>query len=120
MNTGIEIEGFEELEEFLQGMTINESDERRAMRKAIEPIYEEVYSAAPEDKAKLKKSIKKQVKKDGFSTVGTIKLGAWYSMFNEFGTSRNKSHIGFFDRAVERTKDEAIEILKKELLDKVK
>jgi phage protein, HK97 gp10 family len=116
----IEIEGFEELEAMLQGMTITEADERKAMQKAIEPIYNEVDANAPERTGNLRKQIKKQVLKDGFATVGVIKLGSWYSLFNEFGTSKSKKHVGFFARAVNKTKDEAVSILAKELLDKAK
>lgn len=120
MANSIEITGFEELEEMLQDMTITPEDESRAMRKAIEPIYNEVDANAPERTGNLRKQIKKQVKKDGFATVGIIKLGAWYSIFEEFGTSRSKKHVGFFTRAVNKTKDESISILAKELLDKAK
>lgn len=120
MYDGIEIEGLDELTDFLADMTIDEADENKAMRKAIEPIYEEVVKNSPSDMGYLRRNIKKQVKKEDLSTVGIVKLGAWYSMFNEFGTSKNKSHIGFFNRAVEKSKDESLEILKKELLDKAK
>lgn len=112
----IEIEGFEELEQILQDMTITDAQEKRAMKKALEPIYEEVMRNAPESTGNLKRQIKTSVKKEDFSTIGTVKLGAWYSLFNEFGTSRNKSHIGFFERSVNSTKDEAIKILTEELL----
>jgi HK97 gp10 family phage protein len=116
----IETEGFEEIETMLQDMTITLEDESKAMRKAIEPIYEEVDKTAPEHTGSLRKQVKKQVKKDGVATVGVIKLGAWYSLFNEFGTSMSKKHVGFFSRAVNKTADEAVNILAKELLDKAK
>lgn len=116
----IEIAGFEEIEEMLKDMTITDAEEIKAMSKAIEPIYQEVYKNSPEETGNSKRQIKKQVRKDGFATVGVIKLGAWYSMFNEFGTSKNKKHVGFFERAVNKKADEAVNILAKELLDKAK
>ncbi|EPS48438.1 phage protein, HK97 gp10 family [Clostridium botulinum CFSAN002367] len=38
----------------------------------------------------------------------------------EFGTSQSKAHVGFFDRAVKGSENEAIEAVAKELLDKAK
>lgn len=118
---GIEISGFDELENLLQDMTISDADEKKAMKKAIEPIYQEIYVNAPIGKTrKLKKQITKAVKKEDFATIGVIKLGAFYSMFEEFGTSKSKSHVGFFERSVNKTEKQALEILTKELIDKVK
>jgi HK97 gp10 family phage protein len=118
--SGIQIEGFEELEELLQDMTIDESDEKKAIRKAIDVIGDEVEKNTPVGATEKLKKIKKSVKKEGFATVGTVKMGAFYDIFQEFGTSQQKKHIGFFERSVEKSKDEAIEILGKELLDKAK
>jgi len=112
----IEIDGFDDLEELLREMTITEADEKKAMKKALEPIYDEVIRNAPESSGDLKRQIKTSVKKEDLATVGEVKLGAWYSMFNEFGTSQNKKHIGFFERSVNSTKDQAIRILTEELL----
>ncbi|WP_019850629.1 HK97-gp10 family putative phage morphogenesis protein [Desulfitobacterium sp. PCE1] len=112
----IEIDGFEELEQALQEMTITEADEKRAMKKALEPIYEEVMRNAPESKGNLKRQIKTSVKREDFSTVGKVRLGVWYSKFNEFGTSQSKKNVGFFERSVNSTKDQAIKILTEELL----
>lgn len=112
----IEIDGFDDLEELLQDMTITPADEKKAMKKALEPIYEEVMNNAPDSSGDLKRQIKTSVKKEDFATVGTVKLGAWYSAFNEFGTSKSKKHIGFFERSVNSTKDQAIKILTEELL----
>lgn len=117
---GIELEGMEEFTDMLVDMTIDESDEKKAMKKAIEPIYQEAYVNAPQRTGKLKKGIKKQVRKEDLATVGIIKLGVFYSMFNEFGTSKSKKNIGFFERSVEKSKGEALKILAKELLDKAK
>ncbi|HBJ2612668.1 TPA: hypothetical protein LA742_001096 [Clostridium botulinum] len=119
MDNGIEIEGMEELTNFLTDITIDESDERRAVKKGIEVIAKEVESNTPVLTGRLKK-IKKGVKKEGFATVGTVRLGAWWDLFQEFGTSQQKHHIGFFDRAVKGSEDEAVEIVSRELLDKVR
>jgi len=117
---GIEISGFEELERLVQGMTLTDGDASKAMKSAVKVIADEVDSNAPERTKNLKKNIKTTVTKEGFATVGTVKLGAFYSMFQEFGTSRSKKNAGFFERSVNARQDEAISILAKEILSKVK
>lgn len=120
MSNCIQVEGFEELESLLEDMTITEADEKKAMRAAINPIAEEVEKDTPEDTRELKESIKKQVKKEELATVGFVRMGKFYDIFQEFGTSKSKKNAGFFERAVNRSKDEAVKILGDKLLDKVK
>lgn len=112
----IDIDGFEDFEELIQKMTVTEATQRKAMKKAIEPIAFEVEKNTPERTGTLKKSIIRTVKKDGLAVVGIVRMGKFYDIFQEFGTSHSKSHVGFFERSVNRTQDEAISILKKELL----
>jgi len=117
---GMEITGFEELEAFLTGVTITEADEKKAMRLAIEPIAAEVKGNTPKGFTKKLMNIKKTVTTEGFATVGTVKVGMYYGMFQEFGTSTNKRNVGFFERSVNATQDKAILILANEILKKVK
>ncbi len=116
MSNSIELSGFDELEDLLHDMTVSDADEKKAMKKAIEPIHREIESNSPEKTSKLKREIKDTVKKEDFATVGEVKLGAWYSPFQNWGTSQQKAHVGFFDRAVNKSKDEALRILAEELL----
>ena len=120
MPSAIVIEGFEDLEEYIQEMTLTENDKKTAMKAAIEPIGEEVRNNTPVKSEKLKKSVRTQVKKEGFATVGIVKMGEFYGKFQEFGTSQQKAHVGFFERAVNKSQNKAIGILSKELLDKAK
>lgn len=117
---GMEITGFEELQSFLTGMTMSESDEKKAMKIAIAPIATEVKNNTPQGYSKKLMNIKTTVTKEGFATVGTVKLGMFYGMFQEFGTSRSKRNAGFFERSVNATQDKAILILANEILKKVK
>lgn len=119
MVDGIEIEGMDGFSEMLQHMTIDEADERKAVRKGIEVVAKQIERNTPVLTGKLKK-IKKSVKKEGFATVGAVRLGTWWDLFQEFGTSQQKHHIGFFDKAVKNSEDKAVEIVSKELLDKVR
>lgn len=117
---GIEIEGFEELEKYVQDMTLSEGDKRSAMKLAIKPIEEEVRKDTPVKSKKLQESIKSQVKKEDFAVAGVVKMGKFYDIFQEFGTSQQKKNVGFFERAVNKSQGKAIEILSRELMDKAK
>jgi len=118
--SGIEIEGMDEFTKMLEDMTISEADEKKAMRKAIKPIADEVEKNSPVGKTGKLKKVSKTVKKDGLATVGIVRTKAWYDIFQEFGTSRQKKNVGYFERSVKNTEDKAAEILANELLDKAK
>ncbi|WP_338107370.1 HK97-gp10 family putative phage morphogenesis protein [Clostridium novyi] len=120
LSDGIRIEGLDEFEKMIQDAVIDDSDVKKAMKKALEPIAETVENNTPVRTGKLKKSVKKQVKTDGLGVVGIVKLGKFYDMFEEFGTSQQKHHVGFFDRAVRSSADESLNILGKELFKKLK
>lgn len=116
---GIEIEGMEEFTDMIEDMTIDEADEKKAIRNAIRPIAEEIEKNTPIGSGKLKK-ISKTVKKEGLATVGIVRTKAFYDIFQEFGTSEQKKNVGYFDRSVKNTENEALSILAKELLDKAR
>jgi len=113
---GIEIDGFDDLEEILKGMTITEQDEKRAMRKALKPIADGVEKDTPERTGKLKRTLKTTVKREDLAIVGIIRFGAFWDVFQEFGTSKSKKNVGFFERSVNKSEKKAIEILANELL----
>ena len=116
MSNSIELSGFPELENLLHDMTISDAKEKAAMRLAIVPIKEGLMQATPEGKTRKLMDIKTTVKKEGFATVGILRLGEFYGMFQEFGTSRQRAHVGFFDATVRRREREALAILTSELL----
>ncbi|WP_096635853.1 HK97-gp10 family putative phage morphogenesis protein [Clostridium cochlearium] len=119
MADGIEIEGMEEFTDMLQDMTLDEADEKKAMRNAIKPIAEEIEKNTTKRTGKLAK-LSKTVKREGLGTVGIIRTKQFYDIFEEFGTSNGKHNIGYFSNSVDNTTDKALEILAKELLDKAK
>lgn len=115
--SGIELEGFEELEELLQDMTLTETDEKKAMKASIDVIYNAVESNTPVgETGNMKEKIKEKVSKDDFSITGQVIMGEWYTGFEEFGTSQQKHHVGFFERSVNSSQNEALEVLAKGLL----
>ena len=120
MNNGIEIEGMEEFTEMIEDMTIDEADEKKAVKKGIEIIDKNLDGQIPIGKTKMLSKRKKSVKKEGLATVGTLRLTAFYDFMREFGTSQSKDSAGFFERAVKSSENEALEIMAKEVLDKAK
>lgn len=117
--TGIEVTGLEDLIDDTENMTITDSDEKKIMKYAIEPAEQEVNNNAPKYKGDLQKNIKATVKKVDFATIGQIKLGQWYSMFTEYGTSQSKAHVGWFERSINNTLDEVMARLADGLFEKV-
>lgn len=113
---GVEVEGFEGLTELIGDMNVTTEDERRAMKKALNPVQNKLERDTPKGYTKKLSKIKVSIKKDGFATVGVVKLGAWWDIFQEFGTSYQKSNVGFFDRSVQETTKEVLKILYDELL----
>ena len=120
MSGSIEFSGFDDLEGLIQDMTLTEQDKSKAMRAALKPVYEETQKNTPVRSEKLKESEIMQVKKEGFATVGIVRYGVFWDFMNEFGNSKNKKHVGFFERSVNKSTNEALNILANELLDKVK
>ncbi|EDT84681.1 HK97-gp10 family putative phage morphogenesis protein [Clostridium botulinum] len=120
MADGIEIEGMEEFTSMLENMTIDEADERNAVRRGLDIVDKSLDGQIPIGKTKRLSKRKKSVKKEGFATVGTVRLTAFYDFMREFGTSQSKANAGFFDRAVKSSEDEALAVLTKELLEKAR
>ncbi|KGN00827.1 hypothetical protein IRP63_16240 [Clostridium phage CWou-2020a] len=121
MSNGIEIEGLEEFEEMIKGMTITDSDAKGAVRESIKPIAKAVENNTPEGHTKRLKKVSKTVKVEGLGITGIVRAKTFYDVFQEFGTSQQKHHIGYFEKAVKESVDEALKILTKKLLeDKIK
>lgn len=112
----IEVDGFDEIEELLADMNITQEDERKAMKKAIAPVAAEVERNTPKKTKRLEKSVAESVTKEDFATVGIVKMGEFYDIFEEFGTSQSKKNVGFFERSINNTQDGAITTLANELL----
>lgn len=116
----IEVEGLEELTKMLEDATLSKADERNAMKKAIEPAREALEKDSPRGKTGKLAKVKATVKQEDFNTTGIVKSDAFYDKFQDWGTSKQKAHVGYFDRSIESTKDKVIEILGEELLKKIK
>ncbi|HCL4559274.1 hypothetical protein AL713_16025 [Clostridium botulinum] len=120
MADGIIVEGMDEISKMFQDMTLSEADKRNAIRKGLDVVDKSLDEQIPIGKTKRLSKRKKSVKKEGLATIGTTRLTAFYDFMREFGTSQSKAHVGFFDRAVKSSENEAIEAVARELLDKAK
>lgn len=116
--SGIEILGFDELLNFNDDMSITEADEKKAMKKAIEPAAIKLEEDTPKGKTKRLSKVKISIVREEFATAGKLRLGAWWDLFQEFGNSKSKKNVGFFERSINSTQDEVIGILTDQLLNK--
>lgn len=117
----IQVSGFENIESMIQNMTLSDAEEKKIMKGAIEPIFEEVKSNTPVGKTKkMQEGVKLQVRREDMAIVGKIILLDWSSMFQEFGTSQQKHHVGFFERSVNSNTDKVVNFLAERLFEKIK
>lgn len=120
MSGTIEFNGFDELEDLIQEMTLTPNDEKKAMKTALQLPFDESNKDTPILSGRLKNSEKIQIKTEDLATVGIIQYGVFWDIFEEFGTSKSKAHVGFFERAIDKTTDQVVIILANELFKKMK
>lgn len=119
MADGIKLEGFDEFEDMLSRMNITDKEERSILENAVEPAFAALERDAPRGKTGKLSNIKFSIKKVGFATTATLRVGAYWGMFQEFGTSYQKAHVGFFERSIKSTEDKVINEMSKELFKKI-
>lgn len=116
--SGIEFNGFDELERMLSDMQSTPEEEKKAMSRALKPIKKQVEKDTPVHSGVTKKSIKSSVSMRNYVIEGKIRITHFVAKFLEYGTVHSKKHVGFFGRAVEKGTDEAFDILYDELIGK--
>ncbi|URZ15331.1 HK97-gp10 family putative phage morphogenesis protein [Clostridium felsineum] len=117
---GIVVDGLDNLIEDMDKITLTDSDKKKVMKNAIEAAYTEVQQNAPKRKGGIEKGIKETVKVQDFAVVGQIILGTWYTQFTEYGTSKQKKYVGWFERSIDKTMDEVIGKLADGLFEKAR
>lgn len=121
MASGIEVTGFEDLENIIQDMTLSDAEEKKIVKNAIQPAKETIQQNTPVGQThELEESVTDSVKKEDMAIVGTIKMGKFYDFFQEFGTSQQKDNVGFFEKSVNSTTDEVIALMAEGLFSKIK
>lgn len=109
--SGIIIDGFEEFEELLEDMVLSDLDKRKAVKSGIEKVADKIEKYSPVGKTGKLKKIKIRVKNTGLAVEATANSEALYDVFQEFGTSEQKENVGYFEKAVKESTDEALEAM---------
>lgn len=119
--SSLELEGFEEFEKLInEEMVLDEATKRKALRKGIKIIGKSIEKYSPVGKTGKLSKIKIRIKNTGVATEALASSGAFYDIFQNFGTSEQKAHVGYFDRAVEEKAEEAIKAVAEELFRKMR
>lgn len=119
MSSTIELEGYEEFEEYVKNMSLDLTVKKQAIRSGIKVIGQGLEKDTPAGPTGKLAKIKISVKENALATEGTAKSNAFYDVFQNFGTSEQKSHVGYFDRSVEENTEEAISKVAKTIFRKM-
>lgn len=112
----IEIKGFDDIFNDLDDMNISDRKKRTALKSGSEIIIRAVEDNSPARTGKMKKRWKNTIKRFDGDLGFEIKGDTVQDIENEFGSSKNKKHIGFFSNAVDKVTDKAVNIISKGVL----
>lgn len=117
MSNEIRLEGLDDFVGFIDDLEITQEYETKAIKKAMVYMQKYVQPKAPQRSGKTEKSVKIKIKKNDFSTEGIVYVNSWYAVFQNFRNMKQKgNYIGWFDRAVEESSKQALDIISKELM----
>lgn len=111
---GISFEGltFNDLMEEIEDMEISEQKQKAALKRGAEIIRVKAEREAPKGNTeKLRKGIKAKVKKIDGDMSAIISTSSFYDFFTEFGTSKDRSNIGWWTRAINDKEEEAMKAM---------
>ncbi|WP_373205963.1 HK97-gp10 family putative phage morphogenesis protein [Clostridium tertium] len=112
----IEIKGFDDIFKNLDDMNISDKKKRKALREGAEVVMQAVIDNSPVGSGQMKKRWKSTIKRFDGNLGFEVKGDTVQDIYNEFGSSDNKKHIGFFSNAVDKVSDKAVNIISKEVL----
>ena len=112
----IEIRGFEDIFKDLDDMNISDKKKRAALKEGAEIVKQAVIDNSPVATGNMKKRWKSKIKRFNGNLGFEIRGDTVQDIENEFGSSKNKKHIGFFSNAVDKVSDEAVNIMAKGVL----
>ncbi|MDU4953636.1 MAG: hypothetical protein DBY38_02085 [Clostridium cadaveris] len=113
----LKVDGFDDIYKMLDDMQITDGKKKKALSLGCDIVLKRTKENAPVLTGRTKRSIKKYVRQgENGDTTCTIKVNDFTGMFTEYGTSKDKSHVGWFSNAVKDTEDKAIEKIKEVLL----
>lgn len=112
----IEIKGFDDIFKDLDDMNISDKKKRKALKEGAEIVRQAVIDNSPEASGQMKKRWKSKIKRFDGDLGFEIKGDTVQDIENEFGSSKNKKHIGFFSNAVDKVTDKAVNSISKGVL----
>lgn len=118
----IEVSGFIELEKGNDDMNISPYKKKHILWQAGNYAQQRVEAASPKGKVKRRLKLRsswrlRYQKLDGNQAI-RLYSRATHDIYNEFGSSKNKAHIGFFSREIDASMDKIVEIMVKGVMDK--
>ena len=116
----IELEGIEDFEKLLGNMVLSQSDKRKAVKSGITVIADGLEKDTPKGKNKKLSEIKVTIREKDLATEGVARSKAFYDVFQEFGTSEQKVHVGYFERSVDSNSEKAVSEMAEVILTKMR
>lgn len=114
---GIEIKGFDDIFKDLDDLNISDKKKRKALKIGAEIVRSSVIDNTPVRTGKMKKRWKSSIRRIDGDLGFEVKGDTLEDIYNEFGSSTNKKHIGFFSKAVDKVSDKAVQIIASEVLE---
>lgn len=115
----LEIEGLEEFQSLVQEMSLDVSDKRKAVRAGIKVIGKGLEDDTPKGKTGKLQKVKITVREKDLATEGIARSSAFYDVFQDFGTSQQKKHVGYFERSVKNNEADAVEEVAKSIFSRL-
>ncbi len=117
MDNDWDLSGLDELVSICDELEISDAKERKALNIGGEILLKSAIENAPNLTGYNKKSIKKKITKDDDGgTSCQISVSAWDAKFVDWGSSKNKKYINWFENAIDDKVDEAIRAMKEVIL----
>ena len=113
----IQVEGFDEVFIELDDMDISDFKKRKALNAAADDAIEVASDASYRRTGKLSRSWNKRSKRVDGNIGVQVYSKSFHDIYNELGSSKNKKHIGFFSRAIDRNTDKFMETIERGVLD---
>ena len=109
-NSGVTIEGLDDSIKEIDELKISDSAIKNAAKKICEVVGTGVEESAPNVTGYTKRNIKKSIRRIEGGITATISSGANSSTDTDWGTSKNRKYVGWFENGVEDKVDEVVKI----------
>lgn len=115
MRARYEIDGFDDFFDEIKNMEISDTKKRKALRTVGDVLIKGIEPNLPKRTGGYRKELKKRITQtdEGMSVI--VNSSKFYDIFQEFGTSQQKSNVGSFEKGVNQSADKAVETAIKEL-----